>query len=89
MLKSKSFVKKTKKGNVVKVVKEHYLRDDITCGISGCKSCTPIAVAGHLPMPISFDITEAHPLQRTVLVPDTNIALHQVCFYATNEENNR
>ncbi|KAL0484556.1 nuclear exosome complex RNAse Dis3/RPR44 [Acrasis kona] len=33
MLKSKTFVKRTKKGNVVKVVKEHYLRDDIGTGV--------------------------------------------------------
>ncbi|KAI8807108.1 hypothetical protein BJ742DRAFT_813489 [Cladochytrium replicatum] len=39
MLKSKAFVRKTKKGNVIKVVKEHYLRDDIFCGIPGCQSC--------------------------------------------------
>ncbi|OMH85318.1 Exosome complex exonuclease RRP44 [Zancudomyces culisetae] len=37
MLRSKSFVKKTKKGKVVRVVKEHYLRDDIQCGYEGCK----------------------------------------------------
>ncbi|KAL9648476.1 hypothetical protein ABK040_014096 [Willaertia magna] len=30
---SKSFVKRTKKGNVIKVVREHYLRDDIGTGI--------------------------------------------------------
>ena len=30
---SKSFVKKTRKGNVVKVLKEHYLRDDIDDGV--------------------------------------------------------
>ncbi|OMJ22030.1 Exosome complex exonuclease RRP44 [Smittium culicis] len=40
MLKSKSFVKKTRKGNVVRVVKEHYLRDDIHCGFRDCNSNT-------------------------------------------------
>ena len=29
MLRSKAFVKRTRKGNVVRVIKEHYLRDDI------------------------------------------------------------
>ncbi|OLY77952.1 Exosome complex exonuclease RRP44 [Smittium mucronatum] len=36
MLKNKSFVKKTRKGNVIRVVKEHYLRDDIHCGFRNC-----------------------------------------------------
>jgi exosome complex exonuclease DIS3/RRP44 len=31
--KSKTFMKRTKRGNVVKVVKEHYLRDDISSGV--------------------------------------------------------
>ncbi|KAI7754889.1 hypothetical protein M8C21_026675 [Ambrosia artemisiifolia] len=37
MLQSKSFVRKTKQGKVVKVVSEHYLRDDIHCGALFCK----------------------------------------------------
>ena len=32
MLRAKTFNKVTKKGTVLKVVKEHYLRDDIVCG---------------------------------------------------------
>ena len=32
MLQSKAFVKKTRKGKVLKVVREHYLRDDIWSG---------------------------------------------------------
>jgi len=32
MRKAKTFVKKTKKGNVLNIVGEHYLRDDIGCG---------------------------------------------------------
>ena len=39
MLRSKSFVKRTRKGNVVKVVKEHYLRDDIPCSSQACTIC--------------------------------------------------
>jgi hypothetical protein len=30
---SKTFVKKTKKGKIFKVIKEHYLRDDIGTGV--------------------------------------------------------
>ena len=28
----RTFIKKTRRGNIVKVVREHYLRDDILCG---------------------------------------------------------
>jgi hypothetical protein len=39
MLKKQSFVKKTRAGKVVKVVREHYLRDDISCGSRACDRC--------------------------------------------------
>ena len=39
MLKQKTFVKKTKKGSILKVVREHYLRDDIYCGLPSCSEC--------------------------------------------------
>ncbi|KAJ1946814.1 exosome catalytic subunit dis3 [Kickxella alabastrina] len=40
MLKNKSFVKRTRKGNIVRTVKEHYLRDDISCGHVSCTHTT-------------------------------------------------
>ncbi len=39
MLKGKSFVKKTKRGGVVMVQQERYLRDDIPCGFTACSHC--------------------------------------------------
>jgi exosome complex exonuclease DIS3/RRP44 len=39
MLRNKAFVKKTRKGGVVKVSREHYLRDDVWCGSEVCKKC--------------------------------------------------
>lgn len=41
MLKSKVFLKKTKRGNITCSVREHYLRNDIYCGLSRCTICTP------------------------------------------------
>ena len=35
----KTFIKKTRRGNIVKVVREHYLRDDIWCGSPLCQLC--------------------------------------------------
>lgn len=34
-------LKKTRRGQVRRIVREIYLRDDITCGISGCEICDP------------------------------------------------
>ena len=67
-------MKKTKRGAVVKVVREHYLRDDVWCGVAGCGACRQ-----------SEPVLEAAPLsaselcpQSHLLLPDTNVALHQM-----------
>ncbi|KAL8034826.1 hypothetical protein ABFX02_12G056000 [Erythranthe guttata] len=65
MLQSKSFVKKTKQGRVVKVVREHYLRDDIYCGAPLCKVCDVAA-------------SRLSSTASTILVLDTNVVLHQI-----------
>jgi exosome complex exonuclease DIS3/RRP44 len=65
MLHRKSFVKKTKRGKVLKVVREHYLRDDIHSGSfldPGCPDASRI---------LSADVAR-------YLVLDTNIVLHQI-----------
>lgn len=74
MLKSKTFVKKTRKGGVMKIVREHYLRDDVCCGVVDCPRCSQ-----------TEPVLEAKPDANSSLfnfphfiVPDTNIALHQV-----------
>ncbi|KAL4428262.1 hypothetical protein ABPG75_002351 [Micractinium tetrahymenae] len=65
MLQSKSFVKKTRRGHVVKVVREHYLRDDIYSGTPLDPECPPEAckLSGEAPH---------------YLLVDTNVALHQM-----------
>ncbi|KAG8073299.1 hypothetical protein GUJ93_ZPchr0006g45558 [Zizania palustris] len=65
MLQSKTFVKKTKAGRVQKVVREHYLRDDIPCGAASCSAC---AAVEH---PLAADAA-------AILVVDTNVVLHQI-----------
>jgi exosome complex exonuclease DIS3/RRP44 len=64
MLFSKSYVRKTKKGSVIKIVKEHYLRDDLYCGIPFCDYCEPHK--SNLE-----DVAE-------FIIPDTNILYHQI-----------
>jgi exosome complex exonuclease DIS3/RRP44 len=68
MLSQKSFIKKTKRGNVIKVVKEHYLRDDIYCGLGFCNSC---------PLHPSNLSNES----KQIFIPDTNILYHQVDIF--------
>ncbi|KAK9765188.1 exosome catalytic subunit dis3 [Basidiobolus ranarum] len=73
MLRSKSFVKRTKKGNVVRVVKEHYLRDDIWCSCTGCQVCKH-------EQPILSLSPQLNPLfeRQHYIVPDTNILMNQM-----------
>ncbi len=69
MLQSRSFVKKTKKGKVLKVVREHYLRDDIYSGSPLDPECDQDAV-------------KLSPSAPHYLVVDTNIVLQQVQLLA-------
>ncbi|KAL1817405.1 hypothetical protein DCAR_0521835 [Daucus carota subsp. sativus] len=65
MLQNKSFVRKTRQGKVVKVVREHYLRDDIYCGAPSCQVCDTKDARLSSSIP-------------SVLVLDTNVVLNQI-----------
>lgn len=74
MLRSKTFIKKTKKGGILKIVREHYLRDDIWCSSALCDTCeTETHVLETEPETTSTLCAFPH-----YIVPDTNVALHQV-----------
>uniref|UniRef100_W5JZ17 Protein DIS3 homolog n=1 Tax=Astyanax mexicanus TaxID=7994 RepID=W5JZ17_ASTMX len=74
MLKSKTFVKKTRSGGVLKIVREHYLRDDIWCGSEVCVECGDGAPVLLRDPRIESDLcTYPH-----YLLPDTNVVLHQI-----------
>ena len=85
MLKSKVFVKKTRKGKILKIVREHYLRDDIWSGTT------------HIPLTDTEpckekNFLETNPLSRSslcryphYLLPDTNVILHQVKIKSNKE----
>ncbi|KAG5262197.1 hypothetical protein AALO_G00293290 [Alosa alosa] len=74
MLKSKTFVKKTRSGGILKVVREHYLRDDIWCGSEVCEDCKDESpVLEKNPCLESSLCTYPH-----YLIPDTNVVLHQI-----------
>lgn len=65
MLHNKSFSKYTKHGRVVKVVREHYLRDDIYCGAPACTVCDSQGAR-----------LAASP--SVILILDTNVVLNQI-----------
>lgn len=74
MLKSKTFVKKTRSGGVVKIVREHYLRDDIWCGSELCTECKQESTVLQKDAYIESNLcTYPH-----YLIPDTNVVLHQI-----------
>ncbi|KAJ3012471.1 exosome catalytic subunit dis3 [Thoreauomyces humboldtii] len=73
MLKNKAYVRKTKRGQVIKVVKEHYLRDDIYCGVAGCRKCTEQTT------PVLTTPRKTAKAQNPhFIVPDTNVLYHQI-----------
>uniref|UniRef100_A0A8C1GWW8 Exosome complex exonuclease RRP44 n=1 Tax=Cyprinus carpio TaxID=7962 RepID=A0A8C1GWW8_CYPCA len=74
MLKSKTFVKKTRAGGVLKIVREHYLRDDIWCGSEVCKECKDEAPVLQEDACIESNLC-SYP---HYLIPDTNVVLHQI-----------
>lgn len=80
MLTSKTFLKKTKRGNILKIVREHYLRDDIWCGSEICSKCPPEkSILPKNPESKSQLFTFPH-----YLVLDTCVVLHQIDILEDN-----
>ncbi|KAL4234603.1 exosome catalytic subunit dis3 [Mactra antiquata] len=76
MLTNKVFLKKTKKGSILKIVREHYLRDDISCGSSVCELCQHDdkgPVLEEKLTNLSQKVDQSH-----YIIPDTNVVLHQI-----------
>ncbi|KAL1021732.1 hypothetical protein UPYG_G00017290 [Umbra pygmaea] len=74
MLKSKTFVKKTRSGGVMKIVREHYLRDDIWCGTEGCVECKQEETVLQKDVHIESNLCSFPHY----LLPDTNVVLSQI-----------
>ncbi|OCH86604.1 RNB-domain-containing protein, partial [Obba rivulosa] len=71
----RKFFKKTARGKVIKVLRERYLRDDVTCGIQGCRACSE---SSNVSLPSSGTLDhELYPNGHYVL-PDTNVFLAQM-----------
>ncbi|KAH9043000.1 RNB-domain-containing protein [Lactarius hengduanensis] len=80
-LTQRKFFKKTARGKVVKVIRERYLRNDVSCGIEKCRECIP-SPALHLPFGGAVD----HKLfpQGHFVLPDTNVFLAQMDVIESN-----
>ena len=86
MIKLKTFLKKTRRGKVLKIVREHYLRTDIACGSDICQECPePMNVTDENTPPKYSTLSEnprpSFPTPfpgRHYLVLDTNIILNQI-----------
>ncbi|EDW83411.1 uncharacterized protein Dwil_GK22331 [Drosophila willistoni] len=71
----REFTRKTKRGNVLRIVREHYLRDDIGCGSDLCQYCFQNEV---------YQLTTRHQINSTLfkhphyIVLDTNVVLDQI-----------
>jgi len=63
------------RSSVSPVIRERYLRDDVSCGIEKCRECT--STPGSC-LPFSGAIHKQFPNGHFVL-PDTNVFLAQVC----------
>lgn len=74
MFTTKSFIKKNKLGNFLKNVREHYIRDDISCGFISCNKCAPV----------ESSLDPSHQNQCSLidgnhyLILDSNIILNQI-----------
>ncbi|XP_037296481.1 exosome complex exonuclease RRP44 [Manduca sexta] len=73
---TKTFLTKTKRGNIIKIVREHYLRDDLLCGSAACNTC---------PHKDDELVLESEPTSICALfdyphylILDTNVVLHQI-----------
>lgn len=78
MLTQKVFIRKTKRGNILKIVREHYLREDIGCGSVACGKCD---TENEKPLQKDFKSATDVVQQAHYVVPDTNIVLHQVFYH--------
>jgi exosome complex exonuclease DIS3/RRP44 len=63
-----AFYKRTRRGNVIKIVREQYLRSDIGYGY----------LKGHSISEKDLLVLVADAPHKTILVIDTNVALHQI-----------
>ena len=80
-MKDKTLIKKTRQGKILKIVREHYLRDDLSCGSALCSLavCRRDSSTSTMPLeaaPVSPSLLLAD--QPHYLLPDANLLLDQM-----------
>lgn len=78
MLRSKQHFQRTRRGKILKIQREHYLRDDIYCGATACAICPDSEDPLIGRRPLSSTVAACAPEHNRYLIIDTNIALHQI-----------
>ena len=81
-VKSHTIHRKTKKGTIIKIVREHYLRRDIPCGVKSCQACQENISAGDcIKNPLSMNprngISSLIP-DKHFVIPDSEVILAQI-----------
>ena len=71
-----SFNSRSKKGKTMKIVKEHYTREDLPCGSPLCLGCTKLMSSSSSTLIYSQLSDESCALPYTIV--DTNIVLHSI-----------
>ncbi|ETW85530.1 putative exoribonuclease [Heterobasidion irregulare TC 32-1] len=71
----RKFFKKTARGKVIKVIRERYLRDDVSCGIEGCRECSTSADTA---LPVNGTLDHKLFPNGHFILPDTNVFLAQM-----------
>ncbi len=81
----KVFVR-SRNGTAAKIVREHYLRDDIPCSSRSCQTCEQISDASGqlIPFILSSDPFKIQNYGPHYIVIDTNIALHAIDLLENN-----
>lgn len=75
MHRQRVFHRLTRRGKVLKVVREHYLRDDIGCGSASCELCAQLSWASETTESAQLSVG---PYRHQYIVLDTNAVLHQM-----------
>ena len=84
----RTFHRKTKKGSIIKLVREHYLRKEIPCGWISCLTCSSFSDAGRCLLSSSPRQTLVPGLKDHFLIPDARVLLTQLDVIEDNEFGN-
>ncbi|KAG9510647.1 Exosome complex exonuclease RRP44, partial [Fragariocoptes setiger] len=80
MLTSRTLYRKTKRGSIIKIVREHYLRDDLYCGHKRCGQCYQILLQNPYTKTLTdrICIDQDARKQLSKLVPDSHVVVLDV-----------